>query len=146
MKSFTSIPVSDLFPGTTAILFAEPKSTSSGNPALIPLRIGDFDIDGFPDILTLIVNNTAAPPDGGIFGGGRSPGIQVKILQNAPCGKRDVACQDGKHRVKRRQFKPVVESGIETLDSIWDARNAAWFDVGEDVSSHIVGETRSDKS
>jgi hypothetical protein len=32
------------------------------------------------------------------------------------------------------------------LNSIWDARNAAWFDVGGDVSPRIVGETRSDIS
>jgi hypothetical protein len=100
----------------------------------MPLRIGDFDVDGFPDILTLVVNQTAAPPDGGIFGGGRSPGIQVKLLQNAPCRKRDSACQNGKHSAKRRQFKRVVEPGIEALDHVWDAKNAAWFDVGEDVS------------
>jgi hypothetical protein len=102
------------------------------------LRLGDFNIDGYPDILALVVNNTAAPPDGGIFGGGRSPGIQVKILQNAPCHKKDSACQNGKHHAKRRQIRTVVEPGIEALDRIWDARNAAWFDVGDDVSPHRV--------
>lgn len=118
----------------TSLLFSEPKTSTSQTAAHIPLRIGDYNIDGFPDILALVPNNTAAPPSGGIFGGGRNPGVQVRILENVGCRKKDAACQNGKHQAKRRQFRVADEIGMNALLDIWDARNAAWLDVGEDVS------------
>lgn len=122
-----------LFPGTTSLLFAEPKTSTGKTAAHVPLRIGDYNIDGFPDILALVPNNTAAPPSGGIFGGGRNPGVQVRVLENTACKKKDAACQDGKYQARRRHFKVADEVGMSALDDIWDAKNAAWLDVGEDV-------------
>jgi hypothetical protein len=83
----------------------------------------------------MIVNNTAAPPSGGIFGGGRSTGVQARVLQNIPCKKKDAACQDGKYKARKRQFAVARELGMESLNDIWDVRNAAWLDIAEDVSA-----------
>ena len=134
IQSFTTIPIASLFPGTTSLLFSEPKASTSKTAAHMPLRIGDYNIDGFPDVLALVPNNTAAPPSGGIFGGGRNPGVQVRILKNVACGKKDAACQNGRYKAQRRHFRVAEEAGLDSLYDVWDAKDAAWLDVGEDVS------------
>ncbi|KAJ9112839.1 hypothetical protein QFC20_002167 [Naganishia adeliensis] len=139
--SFTSTPVSSLLPGTTSLLFSQPSRTSKLSP-LIPLRVGDFDNDGFPDILASVVNATAVPAQGGIFESSRSKGVQIRLLQNVECTKKDKAddgaCANGKYEAGRRKFKVVTGPVTDALSKIWDARGAAWLDIDENGTLDIV--------
>lgn len=140
-QSFTRIPVSSLLPGTSSLLLSQPSRKSKSAP-YIPLRIGDFNNDGYPDILATIVNSTAAPPVGGIFGGPRSTGAQISLMQNVACGKKDQveggACDGGKLGAKRRKLSVVSDTVTNALANIWDARGAAWFDIDEDVGRSFL--------
>ncbi|KAJ9119554.1 hypothetical protein QFC22_003263 [Naganishia vaughanmartiniae] len=139
--SFTSIPVSSLLPGTSSLLFSQPSRKLKSAPH-IPLRIGDFNNDGYPDILATVVNSTAAPAVAGIFGGPRSTGVQISLLQNVPCGKKDQveggACGGGKLAARRRKLSVVSGAVTDALANIWDARGATWLDIDEDGTLDIV--------
>lgn len=117
LQSFTSIPIDRLFPGTTSLLFSDSGS-------LLPLRIGDYDVDGFPDLMLLVVNGTAAPSHSLL---GRSAGIQARLLHSSPGDGRE-----------RRLFEPATGAAFRILEDLWDVRNAAWIDVDEDGSLDIV--------
>ncbi|KAJ9127497.1 hypothetical protein QFC24_000906 [Naganishia onofrii] len=136
-----SIPVSSLLPGTSSLLFSQSSRKSKSSP-YIPLQIGDFNNDGYPDILATIVNSTAAPPVGGIFGGPRSTGAQISLLQNVACGKKDQAeggpCGGGKLSTRRRKLSVVSGAVTNALANIWDARGATWLDIDEDGTLDIV--------
>lgn len=136
-QSFTSLPLSTILPDASSILFSQPSRSSKLTP-LIPLRIGDFNNDGFPDVLLTVINATAAPAEGGIFGTSRSTGVQIKLLQNVACKKKDNSdggmCAAGKYEKGRRKFKVVKGAIADALLQIWDARDAAWSDVDENVS------------
>ena len=138
-QSLTSIPIIDMFPDTGSLLFQEPAHPHLKTSPLVPLRIGDYNLDGFPDILALVSNHTAAPPPGGLFGLGRSSGIQAKVIQNVDCGRKHPACQDGKHKAKRRRFMPASgEPGLSVLESLWDVTAAFWFDAEDDGTLDIL--------
>lgn len=100
--------------------------------------MGDFDNDGFPDILASVVNATAVPAEGGIFESSRSKGVQIRLLQNVECTKMDRAdggdCANGKHEAGRRKLKVSRGPVTDALSKIWDARGAAWLDIDENVS------------
>lgn len=133
IQSFTSIPLEDLFPGTSTLQFAHPSS-DSGPFTLIPLKIGDYDQDGFPDVLALVVNATARPGPGGLFGGGRAQGTQIGLLRNVRCKKGRAGCGE---KSARRTLQRAGDKGIDALDGIWDARSVSWVDVGEGVSAAV---------
>lgn len=84
------------------------------------------------------MNSTAAPAEGGIFGASRSTGVQIKILQNIECRKKDKSdggvCATGKYDIARRKLEVVTGAVADALLQIWDARDAAWLDVDENVS------------
>mgnify|MGYP006876505501 FL=1 len=102
------------------------------------MRIGDFNNDGYPDILLTVVNATAAPAEGGIFGASRSTGVQIKLLQNVECREKDKSdgemCAMGRYDMARRKLEVVSGPVTDALLQIWDARDAAWVDVDENVS------------
>jgi integrin alpha FG-GAP repeat containing protein 1 len=127
IQSLLSIPFSSIL-------------SSSSNPELLlhvpgepdiplPLRPGDFNVDGFPDLLLTIHNSTAAP---GVIT--RKAGHQVRVLENVPCGSGIAGCEGRKNG---HGFKVGGGSGWEVLDDIWDASGASWLDVDDDVRSSI---------
>lgn len=67
--------------------------------------------------------------------------MQIKLLQNAACKKKDKSdggmCSGGKYEMGRRKFKVVTGPVTDALLQIWDARDAAWLDVDENVSLDI---------
>ncbi len=99
----------------------------------MPLKVGDYNQNGFPDILLLLVNSTAKPAPGGLFGGSRGQGVQVKLLESKSCGKDVKGCEN-KVTTKRRTFEVVTGKGMGALDEIWDARSVSWLDIDENVS------------
>lgn len=104
-----------------------------GDPSIpLPLRPGDYNVDGFPDLLLTISNSTAAP-GGGLLSGSssRKAGHQARVLENVPCAKGLPGCEGKKDR---RTFAVGQGAGWEALDEIWDASGASWLDVDDDVS------------
>lgn len=100
----------------------------------LPLRVGDFNQDGYPDILFLLSNSTAAPSTGGLFGGShRRSGIQPKLLESVACRKNRRECW-GKVEKGRRTFNDAT-AHHRSLDDIWDGERVAWLDIDDDVSA-----------
>lgn len=123
IQSLLSIPLSSILPtsGDPQLLLHVP-----GEPNIpLPLRPGDFNVDGYPDLLLTIHNSTAAP---GVIT--RKAGHQVRVLENVPCGNSVAGCEG---RKSGRGFKVGGGSGWEVLDDIWDASGASWLVVDDDV-------------
>jgi integrin alpha FG-GAP repeat containing protein 1 len=123
IQSLLSIPLSSILPssGDPQLLLHVP-----GEPNIpLPLRPGDFNVDGFPDLLLTIHSSTAAP---GVIT--RKAGNQVRVLENVPCGTDIAGCEGRKNG---RGFKVGGGNGWEVLDDIWDARGASWLDIDDDV-------------
>ena len=82
-------------------------------PALpLPLRIGDFNMDGHPDLLVVVAHRG---------------GIQAKLLESLPCGPHHKECSVG------RTFRSPAK-GSAALDAVLDVRVASFFDIDDDVS------------
>lgn len=128
-KYFTSIPFSELFAASSSapdLLLHAP-----GDPSVpLPIRPGDYNVDGFPDLLMTISNDTAIA-SAGIFGGSR--GTQAKILHNVGCRKGVPGCE-GKGR---RGFQVGGGKGWEALDRIVDVIGSSWVDIDDDVSDNV---------
>lgn len=90
----------------------------------ISFKVGDYNLDGFPDLL--VVSSSASSASSG----------SVSLLQNLPCSDRGHGC--GKNG--RRRFERVTK-GADALNQIKDARQASFLDIDEDVR-HSFG--RSD--
>lgn len=110
-QDLTTIPISALIP--SASLVTESTAFSGSFPT--PPSIGDFNIDGYPDLL--IITSHA---------GARS----VNLLESRPCDK--VSCTPGEMQKGRRAFR-VVFDGAEALTRIKDAESAHWVDMDDDV-------------
>jgi integrin alpha FG-GAP repeat containing protein 1 len=80
------------------------------------LKFGDFDLDGFPDILMITVD----------VSGHRTP----HLISNVPCKKNVPGC--GESGDGGRGWA-LVQQGVDLLNEITDARGAAFLDVDEDV-------------
>lgn len=83
-----------------------------------PPALGDYNIDGYPDLLLLTSSGT----------GKRN----VNLLQSRPCDS--TSCTAGEVAAGRRAFR-VITDGAEALTKITDAESATWLDVDDDVSS-----------
>ncbi|ORY59424.1 hypothetical protein BCR35DRAFT_283657 [Leucosporidium creatinivorum] len=115
-SAFTTIPISTLIPHSSLIT----ESTSFRDSFPTPPSIGDYNIDGYPDLLVLTSNS-----------GQR----KVNILQSRPCDA--TSCTKEEIRKARRAFR-VVEEGAEVLSKIQDAESAHWLDVDDDGSLDIL--------
>ncbi len=85
---------------------------TSLSPAVpLPIKLGDANLDGFPDLL-LIVDHTP------------------KLVFSVPCEKGVTGCAtDG----SGKRGWHVEKKGAEVLDSIKDARSVSFVDMDEDV-------------
>lgn len=98
------------------------------NPPLpLGIKIGDSDLDGFPDMLPIIAHN------GNVAGISTTP----YVLHSVPCDdaarKKFGKCPQG-----RRFFQPVTKN-VEPLEEITDARGVAFLDMDEDVCRVLLG-------
>lgn len=114
-QSFSSIPLSSIIPQVSSLLLFD----TSHNPHLpLPLRIGDYNLDGFPDILAVVATSSSTT---------------AKILKSLPCETGRPECDGGRGNSGRRRFD-VVSKGATVLEQIHDVRGASWLDLDEDVS------------
>lgn len=110
-KAFTSTLISSLIPTGTLIT----SSTSFKGVHPTSPQIGDFNIDGYPDLLILTSHSLGVR--------------KVSLLESIPCGKE---CSAGLRKRGRRSFKKVTV-GAEVLEKLRDVESCSWFDLDDDV-------------
>lgn len=116
--SFTQIPISSLLPSHTLVT----SSTAFRGSCPTPPQIGDFNIDGYPDLLVLTSSKS-----------GRDK--QAVILQSRPCEK--VSCTEEEIKHGRRAFRVLI-GGAEALSKITDVESATWVDIDDDVRRSLT--------
>jgi integrin alpha FG-GAP repeat containing protein 1 len=124
-QAFVTIPFSTLFSSTDSepgILLHAP-----GDSAIpLPIRPGDYNVDGFPDLL-ITISNSSARHSSGVFGG--SAGTQVRVIENIACRKGIAGCEGN----QKRGFRVKRGKGWEVLDHLTDVTGASWIDLDDDV-------------
>ncbi|WWC61849.1 uncharacterized protein I303_104434 [Kwoniella dejecticola CBS 10117] len=129
----TSIPFSTLLADKTdtettgGILLHPPNQPDIP----LPIRVGDYNVDGFPDLLLTVHTNTK----GGVLG--TKEINQVKVLVNVPCSKNVPGCE-GRSMRGKRGFKVRSGKAWDALDGITDAEGASWMDIDDDGSLDIL--------
>ncbi|KAJ7246549.1 hypothetical protein B0H12DRAFT_1203288 [Mycena haematopus] len=113
--AFVSLPITTLFPGSSLVVL-----DTTPVPALpISLKLGDANLDGFPDLLVIIASGQDHVP---------------KVLFSVPCGAGVLGCRSG----HRKHGWSVATKGMETLDAIKDARSVSFLDIDEDGTLDIM--------
>ena len=135
-QAYVHFPISDLLPPSrgsdrnpSSLLVFDTRSSPS---VPVPLRIGDVNLDGFPDILLVTASPTSS----------RSYKRTPRLLFAAPCahsgkshdngkGGRTAGCgEDGKGRVGWT----VADRDVDALDDVSDTASVTFLDIDEDVS------------
>jgi len=83
----------------------------------LPIKLGDGNLDGFPDLLFIVFN----PSDLS-----QTP----KLLFSEACTKGLGGCDNNGR--DRRGFQ-LVTNGADTLEAVQDARGVSFFDMDDDV-------------
>ncbi|KAF9239681.1 hypothetical protein BU15DRAFT_74536 [Melanogaster broomeanus] len=86
----------------------------------LPIRLGDANLDGFPDLLLIAATGDAHTP---------------KLLFSEPCTKGLAGCDE--NGLGRRGFR-LVTNGAESMQSVHDARGAMFLDLDEDGTLDVV--------
>ncbi|KAJ8522676.1 hypothetical protein ONZ45_g812 [Pleurotus djamor] len=110
-NDFVRMPISKLFDSSSSLLVLD---TSFDPPVPLPIRLGDANLDGFPDLLQVIITRDHQTP---------------KLLLSVPCSSGLVGCPENGQG--RRSFS-VVKKGTESLEAITDAISASFLDMDED--------------
>ncbi|KAL1915364.1 uncharacterized protein VTP21DRAFT_6822 [Calcarisporiella thermophila] len=114
-ESYVVSPLKDVVPGKVLM-----TDTSFKGVLPVPVRIGDYDLDGYPDLL--VVSDA----------GSKS---QVSLLRSVPCSEQ--VCTPSATANNRRAFTRVTE-GVEELEKITNARAATFLDIDEDGTLDII--------
>ncbi|KAL1947265.1 hypothetical protein VTO73DRAFT_14226 [Trametes versicolor] len=125
--AFVRIPLADVFP---------PDSQSSGTPSLVvmdtsqspsvpvPIKLGDVNQDGFPDIMAIVATGSGSRMT-------RTPHLVLSV----PCAKGVPGCNgDG----NGRRGWEVVRKDVGPLVGVQDARSLAFLDMDEDGTLDIM--------
>lgn len=112
-------PISSIFTSlqSPALLVLD---TTVSPPLPLPIKLGDANHDGFPDILAIVTSGTSYNSD-------KTPTLAFSMS----CGKGVAGC--GADGSGRRGWK-VLKKGGEVLGAIKDAKGVAFLDMDEDVS------------
>jgi integrin alpha FG-GAP repeat containing protein 1 len=89
--------------------------TTFSPPIPLPLKLGDVNLDGFPDMIAITGS-----------GNDRTPGLVFSV----PCAKDVAGCSAS--GTGRRGWL-VAKKGAESLNTIKDARGLSFLDLDEDV-------------
>ncbi|KAJ7494497.1 hypothetical protein B0H11DRAFT_2004943 [Mycena galericulata] len=113
--AFARIPINSLFPGSSLVVL----DTTQVPPLPISLKLGDANLDGFPDLLVIIAAGQDHIP---------------KMLFSVPCGSGVVGCVNG----SGKRGWGVPTKGTEILDTVKDARSMSFLDMDEDGTLDIM--------
>jgi integrin alpha FG-GAP repeat containing protein 1 len=124
-KAYVRFPLSDLLPGSLVV--QDPTFSIGGSPLHVPIRLGDADVDGFPEMLLTVYSTDS-------HNAGRTSPV---LVSNVPCTSADIAGCGGKVDTTRRGWQ-VLQLGTQVLSGVSDARSAAFIDIDEDVSFRLA--------
>ena len=110
-KAYARFPVSSILPSSSLLVY----DTSFTPPLPIPLKLGDADLDGFPDMLAISVQGDEYTP---------------RLVYSVPCVTGLGGCSNP--GAARRGWK-MATKGVDILDNIKDARSLSFLDMDEDV-------------
>ncbi|KAH7928183.1 integrin alpha N-terminal domain-containing protein [Leucogyrophana mollusca] len=117
-KAFVHIPLSSLLSSSAGSLLV--LDTTFTPPIPVPIKLGDANLDGFPDLLFIVDSN-----------GSRTP----KLVFSVPCAKDVAGC--GANGEGKRGWS-LLTKGADSLEAVKDARGAAFLDLAEDGTLDIV--------
>jgi integrin alpha FG-GAP repeat containing protein 1 len=127
IQAFVRINLTSLFPSSPYLLMND----MTHDPSIpLPIRVGDFSLDGFPDLIPIV----ASAPKGGVLGIGTNIERTPYLLTSVPCARGVAGC--GASGQGRRGFR-IATAGSEALQQIVDARGVTVLDLDEDVCSVI---------
>ena len=166
LQAYDIFPLSDILPKQSSLLLTD---TSHNPPLPLALRIGDANLDGFPDILAVVVGNPStnrmpvllfnvhkslrASSSSSMNANThrsfeqnsylqRSLGLDTRISMNTT---GDVLVEHSvPDKSPRRAFR-AVKDGAGPLHDITDARGVAFLDLDEDVSFHDSSKSAVDQ-
>ncbi|KAG6896961.1 hypothetical protein C0992_005022 [Termitomyces sp. T32_za158] len=113
LQLFVRFPLSALLPDSLSLLVLD---TTYAPPIPLSLKLGDVNLDGFPDILLITGSGKDRIPS---------------LVLSKPCAAGMVGCSA--NGMGRRGWE-VAKSGADPLSTIKDARSVAFLDVDEDVN------------
>ncbi|KAI0373228.1 hypothetical protein BV20DRAFT_938200 [Pilatotrama ljubarskyi] len=132
--AFVRIPLSDVFPppsGSSTSPSLLVMDTSQSPPVPIPIRLGDVNQDGFPDLLAIVVTGSGPHRT-------RTPNLVLSV----PCGKGVPGCKgDG----SGKRGWQIVKKDVDPLVNVQDARSAAFLDMDEDGTLDIMVQRTGDQ-
>eukprot|EP01116_Phalansterium_solitarium_P000950 TRINITY_DN10777_c0_g1_i1.p1 TRINITY_DN10777_c0_g1~~TRINITY_DN10777_c0_g1_i1.p1 ORF type:complete len:720 (-),score=218.54 TRINITY_DN10777_c0_g1_i1:42-2201(-) len=96
---------------------------SAGMP--LTIRVGDYNLDGFPDLL---IPTVWQRPDG-------SQAYTIELWQNVQCS--DSTCGSSAASSGARTFQQMTD-GTDALSSMLDAYAGAFFDIDDDGTLDII--------
>lgn len=95
--------------------------TTQSPPVPVPIKLGDVNQDGFPDILAVVASGSTSYRS-------RTPYMVLSV----PCGKGVAGCTSNGNG---RRGWHIVKKDADPLYAVTDARSVAFLDMDEDVSS-----------
>ncbi|PWN35926.1 uncharacterized protein FA14DRAFT_160886 [Meira miltonrushii] len=120
------IPLADVVPENKLLLSDDLLSS----PIPVPLALGDFNRDGYPDLAIITIPTRA-----------RGDETHLRLLESVPCnakGAQQPGCpSDPKNRHRKRTFK-MLDEDVQAIDAMTDARSAVFFDLDEDGSLDLL--------
>ena len=94
--------------------------TTFSPPLPVSIKLGDANLDGFPDFLIITGSGKDRIPS---------------LVYSVPCAVGVVGC--GKDGLGDRGWK-VATRGVESLQAVKDARSLSFLDMDEDVSFNLI--------
>ncbi|ELU43764.1 T-cell immunomodulatory protein [Rhizoctonia solani AG-1 IA] len=137
-KAYSVIPLNSILPNHDSLLLTD---TSHNPPLPIPLRIGDANLDGYPDILAVAVDEAGVDrvpvllfsvpgKDGPLISANAldSRGLEFSphVQQLFGVGRNVSIMSSGTHH---RRFFKSAKHGAEALAEITDARGVGTLDI-----------------
>ncbi|KAF9464632.1 hypothetical protein BDZ94DRAFT_1256197 [Collybia nuda] len=114
---FSRFPLSSLYPNSQSLLALD---VTHAPPLPLPLKLGDANLDGFPDFMAIVGSGEDRVPT---------------LVYSVPCAKDVVGCSP--NGSGRRGWK-VAQKGAEPLNAIKDARAVSFLDMDEDGTLDIM--------
>ncbi|KAF8123775.1 hypothetical protein EV363DRAFT_1179119 [Boletus edulis] len=116
--AFVQIPFSSLVNSPLSSLLV--LDTTFFPPLQLPVRLGDTNLDGFPDLLVIAATADRHTP---------------KLLISEPCRKGLAGCDTNGYG--RRGFR-LLQKGAESLEAVYDARGVTFIDMDEDGTLDVI--------